>query len=372
MGIKMNTYTGNQMTAEYDGIIQHRAITESGILHGCEISYMGANQVHIEKGYMMIMGRFCTVTEETIKVAMSSSSTEIPGRLYIHADLSDAQTPVKIMSVAASSLPSLEQDEDFNYTNGIYEIELATYTAGMTTIKDLQSTCPEISSGGGAGTIGENFSEQVSYSAGDYVIRKNTLYKFTSDHSAGAWNENHVTATTVTAELEEQNKNSGGLVFAQNESGAWGYKVGGADPVIPFKTGDVNAVHGFCWNQNDSSSATTVGLVNLSTNEAFKVESNSIVFLKNISKATLKLHAKLCGAGSYWTAYLDYALNSNWENIASNYNGNGLSSGTYWTVSKDISIPLTNIKAGDKIAFRSRTNKTSCRLISMTCVLDQS
>ena len=108
MGIKMNTYTGNQMTAEYDGIIQHRAITESGILHGCEISYMGANQVHIEKGYMMIMGRFCTVTEETIKVAMSSSSTEIPGRLYIHADLSDAQTPVKFMSVAASSLPSLE------------------------------------------------------------------------------------------------------------------------------------------------------------------------------------------------------------------------------------------------------------------------
>lgn len=216
MGIKMNTYTGNQMTAEYDGIIQHRAITESGILHGCEISYMGANQVHIEKGYMMIMGRFCTVTEETIKVAMSSSSTEIPGRLYIHADLSDAQTPVKFMSVAASSLPSLEQDEDFNYTNGIYEIELATYTAGMTTIKDLQSTCPEISSGGGAGTIGENFSEQVSYSAGDYVIRKNTLYKFTSDHSAGAWNENHVTATTVTAELEEQNKNFENLTNKDN------------------------------------------------------------------------------------------------------------------------------------------------------------
>ena len=112
--------------------------------------------------------------------------------------------------------------------------------------------------------------------------------------------------------------------------------------------------------------------MNLSTNEAFKVESNSIVFLKNISKATLKLHAKLCGAGSYWTAYLDYALNSNWENIASNYNGNGLSSGTYWTVSKNISIPLTNIKAGDKIAFRTRTNKDGCRLISMTCVLDQS
>ena len=166
-----------------------------------------------------------------------------------------------------------------------------------------------------------------------------------------------------------QNKNFGGLTFAKNASGAWGYKVGGADPVIPFKTGDVNVVHGFCWNQNESENTITVGLVNLSTNKAFKIESNSIVFLKSISKATLKLHVKLCGAGSYWTAYLDYAFNSDWKNIASNYNGNGLSSGTYWTVSKNISIPLTNIKAGYKIAFRSRADKSSSRLISMTCVM---
>jgi hypothetical protein len=32
----------------------------------------------------------------------------------------------------------------------------------------------------------------------------------------------------------QQNKNFGGLVFGQDESGAWGYRVGGADPVIPF------------------------------------------------------------------------------------------------------------------------------------------
>lgn len=44
----------------------------------------------------------------------------------------------------------------------------------------------------------------------------------------------------------------GDLTFAQDADGNWGYKVGGADPVIPFKTGDVNAVHGFCWNQNES------------------------------------------------------------------------------------------------------------------------
>ena len=31
-----------------------------------------------------------------------------------------------------------------------------------------------------------------------------------------------------------QNKNFGNLTFAQDADGNWGYKVGGADPVIPF------------------------------------------------------------------------------------------------------------------------------------------
>ena len=37
----------------------------------------------------------------------------------------------------------------------------------------------------------------------------------------------------------EQNKNFGGLTFAKNASGAWGYKVGGAGSVIPFKSLDI-------------------------------------------------------------------------------------------------------------------------------------
>lgn len=224
----------------------------------------------------------------------------------------------------------------------------------------------------------DKFDSTKDYAVGDYVIYDNKAWKFTTVHPAGAWDESHVEQTNILAEIAAQNKNFAELdenlpfAFGIDKNGNYGYIKAGADTVTPFKTGDVNAVHGFCWNQNESENTYMVGLVSLLTNKVFKVESNSIVFLKSISKATLKLHVKLCGAGSYWTAYLDYALNSNWKNIASNYNGNGLSSGTYWTVSKDISIPLTNIKAGDKIAFRSRTNKTSCRLISMTCVLDQS
>lgn len=147
MGIKMNTYAGGQMTAGNDAILHDRAIANTGILHGCNITFMGANQVHIEKGYLLIKGRYCTVTEDTIQVAMSNSETELPGRLYVRADLADAQEPVKILSVAADPLPKLTQDENFNYDNGVWEMELATYTAGMTAIKDLTVTCEEVPEG---------------------------------------------------------------------------------------------------------------------------------------------------------------------------------------------------------------------------------
>ena len=198
MGIKMNTYAGGQITAGNDAILHDRAIANTGILHGCNITFMGANQIHIEKGYLLIKGRYCTVTEDTIQVAMSNSETELPGRLYVRADLADAQEPVKILSVAAEQLPELTQDENFNYDNGVWEMELATYTAGMTAIKDLTVTCEEVPEG---------------------ASKKETA--------------------ALLGKMDELTEKFGGLTFAQNASGAWGYKVGGAGSVIPFKSLDI-------------------------------------------------------------------------------------------------------------------------------------
>lgn len=36
--------------------------------------------------------------------------------------------------------------------------------------------------------------------------------------------------------VDTLNRDLGGLSFAQDSEGNWGYKIGGADPVIPFKT----------------------------------------------------------------------------------------------------------------------------------------
>lgn len=149
MGIKMNMFAGNQMTAANDGMIYDKMIASSGILKGCEMTFMGANQIHIAKGYIIIKGRLCTILEETMQVEMANTDVEMPGRLYVHADLADAISPVKIVSVVAAVLPSLIQDEDFNFDNGIYELELGTYTAGRVAIRDFKSTCEMVDDMGG-------------------------------------------------------------------------------------------------------------------------------------------------------------------------------------------------------------------------------
>ena len=50
-------------------------------------------------------------------------------------------------------------------------------------------------------------------------------------------------ATTAKETAEAAKTQTGGLTFAQDADGNWGYKVGGADPVIPFKKGDMNLIY---------------------------------------------------------------------------------------------------------------------------------
>lgn len=51
---------------------------------------------------------------------------------------------------------------------------------------------------------------------------------------------NAITATDET--VTELNKNMGGLVFAQDAGGNWGYKVGGADTVHPFSITELTLI----------------------------------------------------------------------------------------------------------------------------------
>lgn len=54
---------------------------------------------------------------------------------------------------------------------------------------------------------GDDFSEGQDYVAGDYAVYDNKVWKFTSPHPAGPWDESHVEPSNILKELAEQNKN---------------------------------------------------------------------------------------------------------------------------------------------------------------------
>lgn len=64
--------------------------------------------------------------------------------------------------------------------------------------------------GGGGGAdlsvIAPAFSAETAYTAGEYVTYESKLYKFTTDHAAGAWDVSDVTEITVSDDLEKTYK----------------------------------------------------------------------------------------------------------------------------------------------------------------------
>lgn len=50
-------------------------------------------------------------------------------------------------------------------------------------------------------TIASAFSDSTAYAEGEYVYYGNNLYRFTSAHSAGAWNSAQVEVVTVMGEF---------------------------------------------------------------------------------------------------------------------------------------------------------------------------
>lgn len=51
--------------------------------------------------------------------------------------------------------------------------------------------------------MGDEFNPEVDYAVGDYTIHNNKVWKFTTAHPAGAWDESHVKATKILSEARE-------------------------------------------------------------------------------------------------------------------------------------------------------------------------
>lgn len=145
MSIQLVTYANQTVTPTNDAIIYEKAVDQNGIFYGCNVT-VTSNNVNITGGYGIVCGREFVINSESIAVTLAPSGT-LDGRLYVRLDLADADAPIQLLTATGNTLPPLVQDADVNYTNGTYEMELATFTVGVSSLSDVVETFETIIGG---------------------------------------------------------------------------------------------------------------------------------------------------------------------------------------------------------------------------------
>ena len=138
MSINLVTYANQTVTPTNDAIIYEKAVDQNGIFYGCNVT-VTSNTVNITGGYGLVCGREFVINSDSLTVTLAPSGT-LQGRLYVRLDLADADAPIQLLTATGNTLPALEQDDDVNFTNGVYEMELATFTVGVSALSDVVET----------------------------------------------------------------------------------------------------------------------------------------------------------------------------------------------------------------------------------------
>lgn len=143
MAATLITYADGVVTPFLDGIMQELYTSGGGIITGGTITISGASTLHITQAHGALCGREFSIDDGDYSVQLSSSGTKL-GRIYLHMDLSNTANPLEVLIETGSSLTPVQQDADVNETNGVYEINLATFDVDESTISNLASVAPTI------------------------------------------------------------------------------------------------------------------------------------------------------------------------------------------------------------------------------------
>lgn len=184
MSIQLVTYANQTVTPTNDAIIYEKAVDQNGIFYGCNVT-VTSNTVNITGGYGLVCGREFVINSESIAVTLAPSGT-LDGRLYVRLDLADADAPIQLLTATGNTLPPLVQDDDVNYTNGTYEMELATFTVGVSSLSDVVETFETI--------VGTKLAQKV-----DYIVEEGSsgiwTYRKWASGTAECWGINSASVT---------------------------------------------------------------------------------------------------------------------------------------------------------------------------------
>lgn len=188
MGINLVTFYDSTVTPQDDALIYENALPGSGMIYGGNVTIKNANTLHVTAGHGALCGRKFTIEETDVPVQLTSSGT-LNGRLFIHMDLSNVDEPITLEVERASTLTPPVQQSNVNITDGIYEIDLATFQISTSTISNLVYIAPFIKSNEAREVIiapveASSVASQ-SYAVGKHLILNKILYRVTQAISAG-------------------------------------------------------------------------------------------------------------------------------------------------------------------------------------------
>lgn len=188
MGIRLVTFYNSTVTPQDDALIYENALPASGMIYGGNVTIKNANTLHISAGHGALCGRKFTIEEDDIPIILTSSGT-LNGRLYIHMDLSDTGEPISLEVERANVLTPVVQQSNVNINDGIYEINLATFTISTSTVSDLNYVAPFIRDLDAREVIiapvePTNIASS-NYAVGKHLILNKILYRVTLAITAG-------------------------------------------------------------------------------------------------------------------------------------------------------------------------------------------
>ena len=237
MSVKLLQIDGGLVTPKDDAILYQYILQSAGVIEGCAVTSLGANQLQVAAGRLMIMGRQVIIEQETILAALSTSGT-VNGRLLIHIDLTNSTTPIQFITQAAATLQTLTRS-DINHGGAVYEYPMATYQVDQTQITGLTAATNPLATPATlqlactksgtvyaltgltamAGAVQVTFKAPTAYVVGDTVTIDGTAYALkTTDATAltpAAWATGAIVTGTVDVDAKTLTVNPSAPVGAQ-------------------------------------------------------------------------------------------------------------------------------------------------------------
>ena len=194
MGINLVTFAASTVTPQDDALIYETALLSSGLIYGGTVTIKSANVLRVAAGHGALCGRKFTIEAMDVPVSLTASGTDL-GRIYIHMDLSDTDEPISIQVETGQSLTPVQQDANVNITNGVYEINLATFDVDTSTISNLVNVAPVIDSVNNALTNKADVSTVTALS--NTVTNNHKVTQFTVDTSSWTSDTTSQSGTTL-------------------------------------------------------------------------------------------------------------------------------------------------------------------------------